>query len=195
MPAMKRFEEWDRVEFTTATGLTVHATVIAAEENAVRLVTDGGKYRLRVPPHRLNFSGRAVRRDLPSPMDAWQIMDFVDGEGGDSTKFSCTISRHGVAVARASNEGYGAPDLYLPFESYAVVEELAVDVGDWISANGGEPSEFVDPVNFWILWRARKAPFGVLASEAIEDYLSHPALSASTKAADEPEPAASPPAM
>jgi hypothetical protein len=176
MSAIKRFEQMDRVEFTATGGRTVYGTVTEASEDAVRLVTDGGRYRLRVPAHRLSFSSRAVRRDLPSAMDVWEVTDFADDLGEDSTKYSAIVTRHGVPVAGASNDGYGAPDRYLPFDGgYAVVEELAAAVDDWLVANGGDPADFVEPVNFWLLWRARKAAYGVLASEAIEEYLA-PAL-------------------
>jgi hypothetical protein len=175
MPAIKRFEEKDRVEFTSAAGRTVYGTVTAADDDAVSLVTDGGRYRLRVPAYRLNFSSRTVRRDLPSSMDVWQIADFVDDLGEDSTKYAATITRHGVPVVGASNDGYGAPDRYLPFDGgYAVVEELSAAVDDWLKANGGDPDDFVEPVNFWILWQARKANYGVLAAEAVEEYLTSP---------------------
>jgi hypothetical protein len=188
MPAIKRFEEKDRVEFKSTAGRTVYGTVTGADNDTVRLVTDGGRYRLRVPAHRLSFSTRAVRRDLPSAMDVWKIADFVDDLGSDSTKYSATITRHGVPVAGASNDGYGAPDRYLPFDGgYAVVEELATAVDDWLVANGGDPADFVEPMNFWLLWRARKAPYGVLAAEAVEEYLAPPLPRSEVEPAQEPE--------
>lgn len=95
MSAIKRFEEMDRVEFKAAGGRMVYGTVTEASGDAVRLVTDGGRYRLRVPARRLSFSSRAVRRDLPSAMDVWQVADFADDAGADSTKYSAIITLHG----------------------------------------------------------------------------------------------------
>ncbi|WP_327211196.1 hypothetical protein [Rhizobium leguminosarum] len=188
MSAIKRFEEMDRVEFKAAGGRMVYGTVTEASGDAVRLVTDGGRYRLRVPARRLSFSSRAVRRDLPSAMDVWQVADFADDAGADSTKYSAIITLHGVPVAGASNDGYGAPDRYLPFDGgYAVVEELAAAVDDWLAANGGDPADFVEPVNFWLLWRARRAPYGVLAAEAVEEYLASTAPRPEVEPTQEPD--------
>lgn len=174
MPANTRFEHKDRVEFSSR-GRTVYGTVIGTEGGLVKVMADGGRNQFTVPSARLSFSSRSVRRDLPSEMDVWQVEDFAceQGRGLESPRFTATITRHGAPMIGASNEGYGAPDRYLPFDGgYAVIEELAASVDDWLRANGGEPSDFMEPVNFWLLWRAREAPYGVLAAEAIEEYLA-----------------------
>lgn len=173
MPAIKRFEARDRVELTSSSGRTIYGTVTDVGEAGVTVVADGARQKLRVPGHRLDFSTRAVRRDLPCAMDAWQVVDFEEGAGTESAMFAATVTRHGVPVLRASNAGYGAPDRYLPLEGgYAAVEDLSASVEEWLKGNGADPEDFVEPMNFWLLWRARQAPYGVLAAEAVEHFLA-----------------------
>lgn len=171
MRANTEFRKDDRVEFD-AKGRTVYGVVVS-EGETLRVVGDGGEFRYNIPAGRLRFSSKSVRRDKPHAIDAWQVTNYRDDttDASECSSFSATITKHGVPLISVSNSGHGAPDRFSPLNGdYAAMQDFSLSVREWLADHDVAEGDILDEENFWIMYRANQAPYGVLAAEAIETY-------------------------
>lgn len=170
LPA-ERFMKDDRVEFdlnsTTVYGIMVE------EDETLKVVADGGRKKYTVPFTRLRFSSKALPKDPPNAMDSWQISKFTELREvtSDTVAYSATILLEGRPAISASNAGHGAPDRFAPMNGdYGLVLDFKASVRQWLADHGVNEGEIADEENFWISYRAKFAPYGVIAEQAIADY-------------------------
>lgn len=177
MQANNKFMKNDRVEFDVK-DRTVYG-IVTEEGDRLSVIADGGEMRYGIPAGRLRFSNKSIRRDKPNAMDVWQVTGFREetNDIGDGLSFSAVITKHGVPVLSASNSGHGAPDRYAPLNGdYAVMQDFSLSVREWLAELDVAEGEIFEEENFWIMYRARHAPYGVLAATAVEAYFAEPAL-------------------
>lgn len=172
LPA-NRFMKDDRVEFDV-NSRTVHG-ILVEEDGSLKVVADGGRMKFTVPFDRLRFSSKALPRNPPHPMDAWQVVNYRElrDVSAETTAYSATISYDGTAVISISNAGHGAPDRLAPLGGdYGVVLEFKSALREWLADHGVAEGEMADEEAFWVSYRVNLAPYGVLAQDAIDEHLA-----------------------
>lgn len=172
MHAASRFMKNDRVEFDL-NSRTVHG-VLVEDAETLKVVADGGKLRFTVPFARLRFSSKLLPKNPPHPMDAWQVAGFSELREvrSEAMAYTATITLDGVPSIAVSNPGSGSPDRLVPLNGdYATIIDFRGSVRNWLSDHGVDEGEIVDEESFWITYKARMAPYGVLVEEAIAERL------------------------
>jgi hypothetical protein len=172
MVPANRFMKNDRVEFDMNES-TIYG-ILVEEGESPKVIADGGRLKFTVPFTRLRFSSKSLPKDPPSAMDSWQVVNFTELReiSSETTAYSATITLDGQPAISASNAGYGAPDRLAPINGeYAVILDFKASVRKWLGDLGVEPYEMADEESFWIAYRCRQAPYGVLAEQAIAEHL------------------------
>jgi hypothetical protein len=181
MVPASRFLKNDRVEFDLD-ARTVHG-ILVEEGESPKVIADGGRLKFTVPFTRLRFSTKSLRKDPPCAMDAWQVVNFREFReiSSETNAYSATITHDGKPTISASNAGYGAPDKLAPISGdYGVILDFKDSVRTWLGDLGVGVGEIADEESFWIAYRTKLAPYGVLAGEAVATHFG-----ASTEAEDE----------
>jgi hypothetical protein len=166
----------DRVEFDM-NSKTVYG-IMVQEDSALKVIADGGRMKYTVPFGRLRFSSKVLPKDPASAMDAWQVSKFAELREvtSDTTAYSATILLEGHPAISASNAGHGAPDRFAPLNGdYGLVLDFKASVRQWLGEHGVSEGEIADEENFWIAYRAKLAPYGVVAEQAIAEYFGESA--------------------
>lgn len=179
MVPANRFMKNDRVEFDMNAS-TIYG-ILVEEGESPKVIADGGRLKFTVPFTRLRFSSKSLPKDPPSAMDAWQVTNFMELReiSSETTAYSATITLDGQPVISASNAGYGAPDRLAPINGdYAVIMDFKAAVRKWLDDLGVEAHEMADEESFWISYRCRQAPYGVLAEQAAAEHLGEAELDA-----------------
>lgn len=172
MFAASRFMKNDRVEFDV-NSRTVHG-VLVEDAETLKVVADGGKLRFTVPFTRLRFSSKLLPKNPPHAMDAWQVAGFTELReiSSETTAYTATITLDGVPLIAVSNPGNGSPDRLVPLNGdYATILDFRASVRAWLADHEVEEGEIVDEESFWLTYKVRMSPFGVLAEEAIAEHL------------------------
>lgn len=172
MVPANRFMKNDRVEFDMNES-TIYG-ILVEEGESPKVIADGGRLKFTVPFTRLRFSSKSLPKDPPSAMDSWQVVNFTELReiASEATAYSATITLDGQPAISASNAGYGAPDRLAPINGdYAVILDFKASVRKWLGDLGVDAYEIADEESFWIAYRCRQAPYGVLAEQAIAEHL------------------------
>lgn len=172
MFAASRFMKNDRVEFDV-NSRTIHG-VLVEDAETLKVMADGGKLRFTVPLTRLRFSSKLLPKNAPHPMDAWQVTGFTEFSeiASETMAYVATITLDGLPSIAASNPGNGSPDRLVPLNGdYATILEFRASVRNWLADHEVDEGEIVDEESFWITYKARMAPYGVLVEEAIAEHL------------------------
>jgi hypothetical protein len=170
-----RFMKNDRVEFEM-NDRTIHG-ILVEEGECPKIIADGGRLKFTVPFQRLRFSSKALPKDPPSAIDAWQVSNFTELKeiSSETTAFSATITLNGQPAISVTNAGYGAPDRLAPVSGdYGVILDFRASVRQWLSDLGVSEYEIPEEESFWINYRSRLAPYGVLSTQAVAEYLGIP---------------------
>ncbi len=187
MVPANRFMKNDRVEFDMNDN-TIYG-ILVDEGESPKVIADGGRLKFTVPFTRLRFSSKALPKDPPSEMDAWQVTNFAELReiSSETAAYSATITLDGQAVISASNAGYGAPDKLVPISGdYGVIMDFKTSVRKWLGDLGVEAYEMADEESFWIAYRCRQAPYGVLAEQAIAEHLNEVELDSLDESFEQP---------
>lgn len=172
MVPSNRFMKNDRVEFDM-NERTIYG-ILVEEGDSPKVIADGGRLKFTVPFTRLRFSSKSLPKDPPSAMDSWQVVNFTELReiSSETAAYSATIILDGQPVITASNAGYGAPDRLAPINGdYAVILDFKASVRKWLEDLGVGAYEIADEESFWIAYRCRQAPYGVLAEQSIAEHL------------------------
>lgn len=186
MVPSNRFMKNDRVEFDMNES-TIYG-ILVEEGESPKVIADGGRLKFTVPFTRLRFSSKALPKDPPSAMDAWQVINFVELReiSAETTAYSATITLDGHPVISASNAGYGAPDRLAPINGdYGIILDFKTSVRKWLGDLGVEAYEMADEESFWIAYRCRQAPYGVLAEQAVAEHLGDAIMDAPQESFEE----------
>ncbi|NTF17745.1 hypothetical protein G6L37_04980 [Agrobacterium rubi] len=172
MLAANRFMKNDRVEFDV-NARTVHG-VLVEDDEALKVMADGGRMKFTVPFSRLRFSSKLLPKNPPHAMDAWQIANFRELKeiSSETTAYAAMILLDGAPAISVSNAGNGSPDRLVPINGdYGMVLEFRAAVRNWLKDHDVQDGEIVDEDSFWVTYKARQAPYGVLVNDAIDEHL------------------------
>lgn len=172
MLAASRFMKNDRVEFDV-NSRTIHG-VLVEDADTLKVIADGGKMKFTVPFTRLRFSSKLLPKNPPHPMDSWQVSNFRELRdiSSETTAYTATVMLDNAPAITVSNYGNGAPDKLTPINGdYGLILEFQTAVRKWLADHDVEAGEIVDEESFWLLYKARLAPYGVLAKDAISEHL------------------------
>lgn len=160
----------DRVMFDTRDG-TCHGTVVRAS-GKLKVIQDGGEVEWSVYAGKVLASDAEVRRDEPHEMDRYGVTGFkaYRGMSEETLAMTATVTRDGKAFAHARNGGRGGCNMYYPARgvTQAEVEAFKLAARDW-QLSLGMPERFVfDPSDYWLDWKAQKAPYNVTGRDMVE---------------------------
>jgi len=173
MPAP--FSKNDRVEFDHK-GETLYGVVKQGGSKTVKVVGDGGKYEYSVPPSMLRHSGQPLAKDDPHPMDAWGLKGYAEvaAMSEETVAFTATVTRDGVPVLAAKNDGRGGCNSYYPVAGgggYGNVQRLEEEAKQWLIDHGMPEEDCFEAGDMWLSWKATQAPYGVTARAMVADWL------------------------
>jgi len=168
---MAKFSKFDRVEFTYD-GETVYGVVTRGGTKPT-VIGDGAVSEYRVPEAVLKHSDRPLPKDDPHPMDSWGIKQYKEYRelSEETVAFSAIITRNGVEVMHAKNDGHGGCNMYWPVGGdHTLVTRLESDARQWLIDHGMPEESCFECSDMWLGWKAAEAPFGVTARAMIQKY-------------------------
>lgn len=170
MPSANKFMKNDRVEFEVGSR-TVHG-ILTDLSDGLRVVADGGKLCYTVPSERLRFSTRKLPKDPPHACDVWQLSSYRVTEGNDGRETvvaTVSLDCHPALIITSRRDG--SPCRTAPMNGdYNLVASFRQSIREWLGDHQIVEGEVVDEEDFWVDFKAHKAPFGVTTGAAIAEY-------------------------
>jgi len=160
----------DRVAFKNQ-GSIFSRTVVKGGSKRIHVIRDGGEYEVKGPPECFKKVDIPLPKDPPSPMDKYQVISYNEIPGhGDTPTFSATITKDGIPILKASNDGWGGSNCYDPISSGYKEEVWKFKDAAKIWALQFGASNPLEAEDLWIDWYVNKRPYAVTAQAYWEEY-------------------------
>lgn len=160
----------DRVAFKHQ-GAVLTGTVVKGGSKKIKVIRDGGKYEVTGPPECFRKFDLPLPKDPPSPMDKYEVISYKEINGhGDTPTFSCTITKDGIPIIQASNDGWGGSNMYYPIGngSHQDVKAFVDAARAWAVQFGA--SNPIESEDLWIDWYENYKPYAVTAQKYWDEY-------------------------